>query len=110
MVNSPKLVLMTPDELENLIQNSVRKVLSEQSSKSSISDDVPINIDEAAAFIKKPKSSVYQLTSTRQIPFAKVGKQLLFFKKDLLLWIEEGNKKTQKQIEAEGFSKKGGLR
>lgn len=110
MVNTPKLVLMTPDELDQLIQSSVRKALSEQSSKSSVTDDFPINIDEAAAFIKKPKSTVYQLTSTRNIPFSKVGKTLLFFKKDLLIWIEEGKKKTQKEIESEGFSLKGGVR
>jgi len=99
---------MTPDELENLIHNSVRKAMGEQSPQISSHDDKPLNIEEAAAFIKKPKSTVYQLTSTRQIPFSKMGKQLLFFKKDLLLWIEEGKKKTQKEIEAEGFNLKGG--
>ena len=109
MVNAPKFILTTPDELDQLIQSSVRKVLSEQSPKSSTIDDFPINIDEAAAFIKKPKATVYQLTSTRKIPFNKVGKQLLFFKKDLLAWLEEGRKKTKKQIEAEGFSKIGGV-
>jgi excisionase family DNA binding protein len=108
MVNTPKLVLMTPDELDSLIQNSVRKALSEQSPKSSSYDDKPLNIEEAAAFIKKPKSTVYQLTSTRQIPFSKMGKQLLFFKKDLLEWIEDGKKKTKREIEAEGFNLKGG--
>jgi excisionase family DNA binding protein len=110
MVNAPKLVLMTPDELENLIHNTVRKAMSEQSPQLSSHDDKPLNIEEAAAFIKKPKSTIYQLTSTRQIPFSKMGKQLLFFKKDLLLWIEDGKKKTQKEIEAEGFNLKGSVR
>jgi excisionase family DNA binding protein len=111
MENAPKLVLITTDELDSLIQSSVRKALAEHTPKSSsYSDDFPINIDEAAAFVKKPKSTIYQLTSTRQIPFNKVGKQLLFFKKDLLAWIEESKKKTQKQIEAEGFNLRGGVR
>lgn len=108
MENTPKLVLMTPTELDSLIQNSVRKAMGEQSPQSSNYDDKPLNIEEAAAFIRKPKSTIYQLTSTRQIPFSKMGKQLLFFKKDLLKWIEEGKKKTQKEIEAEGFNFKGG--
>lgn len=108
MVNTPKLVVMTSEELENLVQNSVRKALAEQSFPSSINDDKPLSIDEASAFLKKPKSTLYQLTSTRQIPFSKMGKQLLFFKKDLLVWIEEGKKKTKKEIEAEGFNLKGG--
>lgn len=69
-----------------------------------------MNIDEAVVFLDMPKASVYQLTSTRHIPFNKVGKKLFFFKKDLLVWLETGRKKTHKQIEAEGFSKKGGVR
>lgn len=108
MEQNPKIILVTPNELAVLIDSSVRRVLSEQSPQSSNYDDKPLNIEEAAAFTKKPKSTIYQLTSTRQIPFSKMGKQLLFFKKDLLAWIEDGKKKTQKQIEAEGFTKMGG--
>ena len=104
------LIVTTPEQLATLIDQSVRKALAEHSQKSSYPDDFPINIDEAAAFVRKPKSTIYQLTSTRQIPFNKVGKQLLFFKKDLLSWIEESKKKTQKQIEAEGFNVRGGAR
>ena len=104
------LIVTTPEQLASLIDQSVRKALAEHTPKSSFLDDQPINIDEAAAFIKKPKSTVYQLTSTRKIPFNKVGKQLLFFKKDLLAWIEESKKKTKKEIESEGFSMKGGMK
>ena len=112
MVNSPKLVLMTPDELENLIHYSVRKALSEQPTKSSFSDDKPLTIDEASAFLNIPKATLYGYTSTRKIPFHKMGKKILFFKAELLAWIEEGKKKTKKQIEAEGFLslQKGGMR
>ena len=92
-----------------MIENSVRKAFSEFSpNKSSYIDDKPLNIDEAAAFLQMPKSSIYQLSSTRQIPFNKVGKKLFFFKKNLLEWLETGKKKTQKEIESEGFSMKGG--
>lgn len=104
------LVSFSTHEFKELIRVTVREALAEHTPKSSFLDDHPINIDEAAAFIKKPKSTIYQLTSTRQIPFNKVGKQLLFFKKDLLAWIEESKKKTQKQIEAEGFNLRGGGR
>ena len=110
MENAPKLVLITTDELDSLIQSSVRKALAEHSQKSSYTDDQPLNIEEAAAFVRKPVSTMYQLTSTRKIPFNKIGRQLLFFKKDLLSWIEESKKKTQKQIEAEGFNLRGGVR
>ena len=96
--------------MAQMIENSVRKAFSEFSPKSSSFDDKPLNIDEASAFLKMPKSSIYQLTSTRQIPFSKVGKPLYFFKKDLLEWLESGKKKTQKEIEADGFNLKGGVR
>jgi excisionase family DNA binding protein len=104
------LIVTTPEQLASLIDQSVRKALAEHTPKSSLLDDQPINIDEAAAFIKKPKSTIYQMTSTRKIPFNKVGKQLLFFRKDLLAWIEESKKKTKKEIESEGFSMKGGMK
>ena len=108
MEQNPKIILVTPNELAVLIDSAVRKAMGEQLPQSSSHDDKPLNVEEAAIFLKMPKSSVYQLTSTRKIPFNKVGKQLLFFKKDLLAWIEEGKYKTKKEIEAEGFNFKGG--
>jgi predicted DNA-binding transcriptional regulator AlpA len=110
MEQNPKIIVITPNELAQLIDISVRKAVSEESSKSSYIDDKPMNIDEAAAFLQMPKSSIYQLSSTLQIPFSKVGKPLYFFKKDLLAWLESGKKKTQKEIECEGFNLKGGVR
>ena len=96
--------------MAQMIENSVRKAFSEFSPKSSYSDEKPLNIGEASEFLGIPKSSIYQLTSTRKIPFIKIGKPLFFFKKDLLVWLETGRKKTQKQIETEGFNLKGGAK
>jgi excisionase family DNA binding protein len=112
MINTPKVVLMTAEELENLIQNSVRIAISEQLSKSSFTDDKPLTIEEASAFLQIPKATLYIFTSKREIPFHKMGKKILFFKADLLAWIAEGKKKTKKEIEQEGFVKigKGGMR
>ncbi len=107
---SPKLVLMTPDELAALIQSSVRKAMAEHTSTSPDSNDKPLTIDEASEFLHIPKSTLYQFTSARRIPFKKVGKKILFLKSELVAWVEAGKKKTQKEIEAEGFGKKGGSR
>lgn len=107
---SSKLVLMTSDELDILIQSSVHKAMAGHAPKSSNSNDKPLSIDEASEFLNIPKSTLYQFTSTRKIPFQKVGKKILFFRKELVSWVEAGKKKTQKEIEAEGFGKKGGLR
>lgn len=107
MESNPKLVLMTPTELDILIQSSVRKALGEQPSKSSFVDDKPLTIDETSVFLNIPKATLYAYTSTRKIPYHKMGKKILFFKAELLAWIEEGKKKTKKEIEKEGFSKIG---
>lgn len=107
MENTPKLVLLTPSELEQLIQNSVRKAMGDSSSKSSANDDKPLTIDEASTFLQIPKQTLYGYTSTRQIPFHKMGKKILFFKSDLMIWIAGGKKKTRQEIEAERFAKTG---
>ena len=109
---TPKLVLLTSEELDILIQSSIRQALGNQSPQSAVADDRPLSIEEASTFLKIPKATIYTYTSKRGIPFHKVGKNLIFFKRELLEWIEEGKKKTKKQIEAEGFVKlgKGGMK
>lgn len=111
MQNVPQLVITTPEELATLIQSTIRQALSGYSPQSSVDEDRPLSIEEASAFLKIPKATLYTYTSKREIPFHKVGKGLLFFKRELMDWIEQGTKKTKKQIEAEGFSKlgKGGV-
>ena len=107
MEQNPKIILVTPNELAVLIDISVRKAMDEHSSKSSANDDKPLTIEEASKFLHIPKATLYTFTSKREIPFHKVGKGLIFFKAELLAWIEEGKKKTKKEIEAEGFTKMG---
>lgn len=107
---SSKLILVTPEELVSLIQHSVRQVIAEQTPKSLGTADKPLSIDEASSFLNIPKSTLYQFTSARKIPFQKIGKKILFFKADLIQWVESGKKKTRKEIEEEVFGKKGGLR
>jgi excisionase family DNA binding protein len=87
---------------------SVGQIL--QTLKSEGLADKPLSIDEASSFLNIPKSTLYQFTSSRKIPFQKIGKKILFFKGDLIQWVESGKKKTRKEIEEEGFGKKGGLR
>jgi hypothetical protein len=104
MENTPKLVLMTPTELDNLIQSSVRKAIIEQSSKLSFPDDKPLTIDEASKFLKilsnvstfdasskLNRVSVFKrlqvkiLSKFKQIEWAKIRDKLLSFLGELLL-------------------------
>lgn len=108
MEQHPKIIVITPNELAVLIDISLRRVLSEQSPKSSYNDDKPLNIDEAADFLDIPKNTLYSYTSARKIPHKKMGRKIIFFKSELRAWLEEGKKKTRTQLESEGFKTKGG--
>ncbi len=102
------LVVLTANELDILVQNAIRTAIGSQTNKPSIKEDKPFSIDEASKFLDISKGTLYQFTSARKIPFHKVGKKLLFFRHELIAWIESNKKKTILEIQAEGFGKKGG--
>ena len=46
-----------------------------------------LNADEVAALLRVPRSTVYELTRTRRLPFVKVGRRTLFVRVDLESWV-----------------------
>jgi len=48
-----------------------------------------LTINGVADFLQVKKSTIYQLTSKRQIPFIKIGSQLRFDLSTIELWIDE---------------------
>ena len=95
-----KIIVTTQDELEQLIQTSVKKALSEQASEGSKSQNLLFTVDQASEFLNLAKQTLYTFTSKRQIPFIKRGKKLYFKKADLESWLNEGKKATEKEIKA----------
>lgn len=96
-------VLMSPirlNELEVLIQNSVRKVLKESDikGKPSASEEGPIDIHEAAKIIGKSIPTLYGYVHRNLIPHMKRGQRLYFYRKELLQWIESGRVRTTDEI------------
>lgn len=57
-----------------------------------------LSFDEAVAYLRMPKSSVYKLTSRRHIPFLKPGKRILFCKEQLDTWLQGFYKKTRAEL------------
>jgi excisionase family DNA binding protein len=57
--------------------------------------------------LKKP--TLYALVARREIPHMKRGKRLYFKRAELLEWIQEGRKKTAKEIEAEALEQAQGV-
>lgn len=75
---------------------------------------IPIDITAAARLLGKAKPTLYAMAQKRKIPCYKRGKNLYFFKDELLDWIVSGKKKTILEIEQEAElavrEKKGGRR
>ena len=105
-------ILMTPlrlNELETLIENSVRKVLSEQSRPDSDGTDQLLSITQASNFIGLKVPTLYSKASLGTIPCNKQAGRLYFLKSELTKWIQEGRRKTLSEQTAEalnGLSKK----
>jgi excisionase family DNA binding protein len=51
-----------------------------------------IGIDEAALIVGLKRSTLYALTSNRQIPHFKRGRKLYFRRSELIVWITQGRR------------------
>jgi len=99
-------ILLTPiriNELESLIENSVRKVLKELSYHAPIplNDSDLLSIKEASKFLNLAVPTIYGLVSNSTIPHMKKMKKLYFSRLELTDWIKTGKRKTitEKQYE-----------
>jgi len=101
-MNDLMLTSIRKEELSAMIENSVRKVLSETpSSNSEEKTQDFLSIEEASKFLNLAKATVYTLTSAGKIPVIKKGKRLYFTKQELMDWLKKGRKKTIEEIEEE---------
>lgn len=89
---------ITASELEALIENSVRKVLSVQLPTNQSETDEVLTVDDAARFLSLSVPTIYGLVSKSQIPVSKRGKRLYFSQRELTDWIREGKRKTISEI------------
>ena len=53
---------------------------------------VPVGLSEACRILGKSRSTIYEMTSKRTIPFHKRGNKLYFFKDELFEWIRDGGR------------------
>lgn len=89
------IIVTTPEELEHLIQSSIRKVLSEKTSPPPIPPpEKPFSIKEAAQYLGLAEQTLYGYTSNGTIPFIKKSRRVMFIKSDLDSWMQEGRKLT----------------
>ena len=93
-----KIIVTTPNELETLIHHSVRQALKEQAEQTGTSSNELLSIDEACKHLKLAKPTLYGFTSKNEIPHIKRGKKLYFRRSELETWLNEGKRKSNKQI------------
>lgn len=71
-----------------------------------------LTVSEAAEFTGLAKQTLYAFTSQRTIPHFKRGKNILFKRSELEIWMLQNRRKTVREIEQEvgsfPMSKKGG--
>ena len=65
-----------------------------------------MNVDEAAAYLKMAKQTVYCMVSKRLLPYFKRGKRVFFRKEELLSWLEKGRRYTKEEILSNEFKLK----
>lgn len=103
-MNDQKIIVATKQELVSLIEDTVRRVLSEIKSPSAqkeSSSPILLSLNEAAGFLKLAPQTIYGFTSKRIIPFLKRGKKLYFKRSELEQWLEAGKKKSIAELNRE---------
>lgn len=103
------LVITTPDELSRIVQTAIQTALNEQSTNTQNNSKTSelLNTEEAAAFLKIPKSSMDKLSSKREIPFIKPSKRNFYKVSDLQTWLDKQKKKSRYEIEHEAMQEIG---
>lgn len=92
---------ITAPELEILIENSLRKILSVQPSSQQPEPETLLTVQDAAQFLSLSVPTIYGLISKGELPVMKRSKRCYFSKAELINYLKAGRKKTVSEIEAE---------
>ena len=89
------IIVTTPEELEHLIQKTVRRVLSEQKTPPPLPPpEKPMSIKEADKYLWLAVQNLYGYSSNVRITFIKKSRRVIFIKADLDNWMQEGKKES----------------
>lgn len=100
---------ITPLELETLIENSIKRVLSNQKTEQATVSDLWFDLNDLCDYHPdKPKpATVYGWVFAGKIPVNKGGKKLRFLKSEIDEWLKQGRKVTvlESSLKAEQYLK-----
>jgi excisionase family DNA binding protein len=92
---------ITAPELETLIENSIKRVLSSQVNSSQAEADELLTVQDAARFLSLSVPTIYGLISKAELPVMKRSKRCYFSKVELMNYLKQGRKKTTQETEKE---------
>lgn len=95
------LVLITPSELQTLIQNAVNVAVQQLNltqKAAPLSESKYLTLGQACAYLHIAPQTMYALTSKRKIKFIKAFKSLLFTQADLDEYLAMNRKETKHSI------------
>ena len=98
------ILQLDSEQLSNLIQSSVRKVLKETPLQTVGHTDQPeqlLTIQEAAEFLSLTVPTMYSKVSKGELPVMKRSKRLYFSRTELLEYLKDGRKKSNAEVEQE---------
>lgn len=86
-------ILVRMEKLEGMISD-IHSHHKQKTRVSSPSEDLhaPMNMDDMVAFSRMKKSTVYYHIDNNGLPCIKVGKNLTFFKDEVVVWLESYRK------------------
>jgi len=98
------IVQLNSEQLSNLIQSSIRKVLKETPPQTVEPTNQPeqlLTIQEAAEFLSLTVPTIYSKVSKGELPVMKRSKRLYFSNTELMEYLKGGRRKSNAEIEQE---------
>lgn len=80
------------ERVERLIESIDKRMV--QAPYVNEKEHIPMNLNEACDFLKMKRSTMYYHIERGNIPSTKKGKYHIFFKDELLHWLESGRKRN----------------
>ena len=90
MMDTTVLISLSGQQLDELIESSVRKALQTSPVNPPDDSDTLLDTKQAAQLIKYKETSIYGLVKRKRIPFCKIEGKLLFSRQKLLEWVATG--------------------
>lgn len=93
----PNAVSLLTKEVVELKQLIIKGIEHQEAD----SQDLLLTIQEAAEFLKLSVSTIYSKVSNGELPSMKRGKRLYFSRSELMSYIKQGRRSSNKELEAQ---------